>query len=361
MPIPSTLFAPPPPIPDVEPDMRIGFILSPRFTLVPFAGFIDCLRHAADEADYSRQVHCRWSIVAPTMEPIRASCGVEVTPHELLPAEAELNYLVVIGGQLPWSLEHPEETLRYLRDAYERNTAIVGLCTASFVLAKAGLLDGRRCAVHFEHIEQLKQMFPRAIPETDRIFVNDNEVITCPGGTSAIDLALTLIETCCGKARAVKALSSLLVDRHRAAHHMPHRPYGHLSVCGNRHVERAVTLMERHLSRPLRIEELARRLNTSERELHRAFIRHCGDTPSALGRKMRIAHGHWLLVNTTRTVTQIAFECGFSDTSHFSRWFRSAYGETPSRFREHRRPSGTSSHPVPEERNEQPGIPPAAT
>ena len=343
MAFPSTLFAPPPPIPDVEPDMRVGFILSPRFTLVPFAGFVDCLRHAADEADFSRQVHCRWTIIAPAMKPVRASCGVEVSPHEVMSDEADFDYLVVVGGQLPWSLEHPERTLRYLCDAYDRNTAIVGLCTASFVLARAGLLDDRRCAVHFEHVEQLKQMFPRVVPETDRIFVNDNEVITCPGGTSAIDLALTLIETCCGKARAAKALSSLLVDRHRVAHHMPHRPYGHLSACGNRHVERAVTLMERHLSRPLKLEELAGRLNISTRELRRVFVQHSGETPSALGRKIRLAHGHWLLVNTTRTVTQIALECGFADTSHFSRWFSSAYGETPARFRERRRHVGADA------------------
>ena len=338
----STLFAPPPPVPDIEPDMRVGFVLSPRFTLVPFAGFVDCLRHAADEADHSRQVHCRWTVIAPSLEPIRASCGVEVLPHERLPHEAAFDYLVVVGGLLPWSLEHPDETLRYLRDAYERNTAIVGLCTASFVLARAGLLDGRRCAVHFEHAGQLGRMFPRVIPETDRIYVNDNEIITCPGGTSAIDLALTLIEACCGKARAIKVLPSLLVDRHRVAHHMPHRPYGHLSACGNRHVERAVTLMERHLSRPLKLEELSHRLNTSTRELRRVFMRHAGETPSALGRKIRIAHGHWLLVNTTRTVTQIALECGFADTSHFSRWFARAYGETPVRFRARRLHVGAS-------------------
>ena len=324
-------------MPGIEPDMRVGFILSPDFTMVPFAGFIDCLRHAADEADFSRQVYCHWKVIAPELVPARASCGVEVFPNGLFPEPSEFDYLVVVGGLMPRSMDHPEETLGFLRDAYGRNTTIVGLCTASFVLARAGLLDGRRCAVHFEHARQLKEMFPQVRPEPDQIFVNDNEIITCPGGTSAIDLALSLIESRCGKARAIKALTSLLVDRHRVSHHMPHRPYGHLSACGNRHVERAVSLMERHLSGPLQIRELARRLNTSERELHRSFMKHAGETPSSLGRNIRLAHGHWLLVNTTRTVTQIAFDCGFSDTAHFCRWFRSAYGEAPANFRSRRR------------------------
>ena len=333
----SALFAAPPLPPDIEPDMRVGFILSPRFTLTPFAAFLDCLRHAADEADFSRQIYCHWKIVAPTLDPVTASCGVEVRPHALLPDDAAFDHLVVVGGLLPASMQHPEETLRYLRYSYERNTIIVGLCTASFVLAQAGLLEGRRCALHYEHINQFKQMFPRALPEADQIYVNDSEIITSPGGTSAIDVALTLIEACSGKARAVKALSSLLVDRHRVAHHMPHRPYGHLATCGNRHVERAVTLMERHLSKPYSVAELAQRLNISERELNRVFTKHAGEPPAALGRKIRLAHGHWLLVNSVRTVTQIASDCGFADAAHFCRWFGSVYGETPSHFRSRRR------------------------
>ena len=333
----TTPFAAPPLPPDIEPDMRVGFILSPRFTLTPFAAFIDSLRHAADEADFSRQIYCHWKIVAPTLEPVTASCGVEVRPHALLPDDMEFDHLVVVGGLLPASLAHPDETLRYVRDAYEHNTTVVGLCTASFVLARAGLLEDRRCALHFEHINHFKRMYPRALPEADLSFVSDNGIITSPGGTSAIDVALMLIETCCGKARAVKALTSLLVDRHRAAHHMQHRPYGHIANCGNRHVERAVSLMERHLSNPLSVGELARRLNISERELSRVFAKHADDTPATLSRKIRLAHGHWLLVNTTRTVTQIAADCGFTDAAHFCRWFKSVYGETPSRFRVRRR------------------------
>ena len=333
----QALFAAPALPPDIEPDMRVGFILSPRFTLTPFAAFIDCLRHAADEADFSRQVYCHWKIVAPTLDTVTASCGVEVRPRALLPEDVTFDHLVVIGGLLPASLEHPEETLRYLRHVYAHNAIIVGLCTASFVLAKAGLLENRRCALHFEHVGQFKRMFPRARPEADQSFVNDGEIITSPGGTSAIDVALTLIESCCGKARAVKALTSLLVDRHRVSHHMPHRPYGHLATCGNRHVERAVSLMEKHLARPDPVGRLAQRLNISERELNRAFAKYAGDTPASLSRKIRLAHGHWLLVNTTRTVTQIAADCGFADGAHFCRWFGSVYGETPTRFRNRRR------------------------
>lgn len=323
--------------PDIAPDIRVGFLLSPDFTILPFASFIDCLRHAADEADRSRQIYCRWSVVAPSLDPIRASCGVEVTPHEVLPDPTRFDYLVVVGGILPGCLDQPARSYDYLRAAYAAGVSLIGLCTGSFVLARAGLLDDRFCAVHPEHRRELTQLFPAVRPVTDKIYVNDQRIFTCPGGTAALDLAVTLIEEHCGKARALKGLMSLLVDKHRAAHHLPHRPYEALTVCGNWRVEQAVLLMERNISRPFGIAELAARLGSSMRELNRAFARHVGQSPAAIWREMRLAHGHWLLLNTNRTVTQVAYECGFADTAHFSRWFRRAYGEAPKIFRQRHR------------------------
>lgn len=333
----SSVFTPLPPMPDIVPDIRVGFILSPHFSLLPFAGFIESLRLAADEADFSRQVYCHWKVIGPSLSPVTASCGVEITPSEVLPDQSEFDFIVIVGGQLPWSLDHPEETYAYIRQAYQKNVSIIGLCTGSFVLAKAGLLDNRRCAIHIDHRNQLKQLFPKTLPETDQIYINDNEVITCPGGTSALDLAFSLIEMHCGKARAVKCLAILLVDHHRTAHHMPDRHCGHLTACGNWKVEQAAALMERHIAKPYEIRKLAHTLNTSERELNRIFNKFAGEPPSTVWRKMRLSHGHWLLVNTTRTVTCIALECGFSDVAHFCRWFKKTYEESPSQFRKRRR------------------------
>lgn len=333
----APLFPAPPDMPDIMPDMRVGFILSPQFTLLAFAGFVDGLRHAADEADYSRQIYCRWKVIAPDLVPIAASCGIEVRPHETFPAPEEFDYVVVVGGLLPQCLDHCEETLRYLRDAHAANVAIVGLCTGSFIIAKAGLLHGRRCAVDTFHLNQMKGLFPHAVPETDSVYVNENDIITSRGGTTALDLVIALIEARCGRARAIKGVTALHMDPIQAARRMPHRPYGHLMASGNRKVERAVELMEKQLAGPLRISTLATQLNTSARELNRLFSKYAGKPPAAVWREMRLAHGHWLLVNSSRTVTQIALECGFADGAHFSRWFKRTYGETPVEFRDRRR------------------------
>ena len=169
----AALFPPPPAMPAVVPDMRVGFILSPRFSFLAFASFVDGLRHAADEADFSRQIYCHWKIVAPTPDPVVASCGVAVLPQQSFPDPRDFDHLVVVGGLLPSCLAHPPETLAYLRQAHAANVAVVGLCTGSFVLAKAGLLDGRRCAVDATHLNQMKGLFPAVEATSDQIYVNE--------------------------------------------------------------------------------------------------------------------------------------------------------------------------------------------
>lgn len=332
----SGVFAPPAKPPNVQPDLKVAFFLSPRFTLLPFSGFIDCLRHAADEADHSRQIFCRWKVIAPHLEPIQSSCGLEVIPQQIFPDPEAFDYLVVVGGLLPWCLMLSPETYDYLREA-SRKTTIVGLCTGSFIMAQAGLMDGRRCGVHAEHMDEFVRLFPNVRPVSDEIYVMESGLITCPGGTAAIDLAVELIMAHCGKMRAIKGLNSMLVDKHRAAHHIPVRNYAHLTDCGDWRVERAVALMERNLSRPFGISELARRLGISERILTRAFAQIADERPSTLWRKIRLSHGHWLLANTQRSITQIAFECGFADSAHFCRSFKRLYGESPGAFRASRK------------------------
>ena len=103
--------------------------------------------------------------------------------------------------------------------------------------------------------------------------------------------------------------------------------------CGNSKVEDALGIMENHLSSPFSIKELASRLNISTNGLLAAFNRHAGAGPMEVWWNMRLSHSRWLLLNTNRTVTQVAFECGFSDCAHFRRWFQKTNGVSPKEFR----------------------------
>jgi transcriptional regulator GlxA family with amidase domain len=258
-------------------------------------------------------------------------------PQTVLPEVEQFDYLVIAGGLLPSSLNLHPDVYDYIQQAANKDIPVIGICTGSFILAKAGLLDKRRCCVHAEHKEQFNRLFPAVETITDRAFVIDQGIITCPGGIASLELAFSLIETHCGKARAKKGIKSLLVPDHSLTERMLQLPYEQLTICGNRRVEMAVELMELNFSTPYSISELARNIGISARELNRAFMQYAGETPTAVWRNIRLAHGHWLLINSSRTVTEIALECGFADTPHFSRWFKKTYDETPSNFRSVRR------------------------
>ena len=324
------------------PDLRVAFVLSQQFTLLPFSGFMDTLRHAADEGDRSRQIYCQWEIVGPTLEPVPSSGGAEIRPWKLFPDPDAYDCIVLVGGLLPVSAKHPEETLDFLRRASDRKKLIVGLCTGSFTLAQAGLLDGKRCAVHFRHGEEFRRRHPSVRTTTHEIFVIDDNIITCPGGTAAIDVAVEIISRCCGRARATKGLADMIVDEHRAAFHTPRLPFDELETCGDYRVERAVKIMRQNLSQAGTIADIASRIGLSASQLNRAFRARSQASPAAIWRAIRLKHGRWRVLNSSRTITEIAFECGFSDCSHFIRWFRKTYGETPQEARARRAPAANA-------------------
>jgi transcriptional regulator GlxA family with amidase domain len=287
--------------PGVQPDLKVAFILSPEFTLLPFAGFVEALRHAADEADRSRQIYCRWSLLAPELAPLRASCGAEIMPQQRLGDPADFHYIVVVGGLLPQCRDLPEPTLDFLRLAAARGIPLIGLCTGCFILADAGLMRGRRCAVHWRHRQDLITRFPDIIAVSDETYVIDEGIITCPGGTAAIDLATELIIRHCGRARALKGLHDMVVEPHRAAHHVPRRPYEDIASCGDPRVERAVALMEQNLAGPFGVETLSGQLGTTAARprLRQARRGRAGGAlagnaaePCALAAAQHLAHGH---------------------------------------------------------------------
>jgi putative intracellular protease/amidase len=125
-------------VPAAEPKLSVAFILLHEFTLFAFSGFVDALRIAGDDFDNSRQRECRWTVIAPTLQPVRANCGVEITPWETFPDPAQFDYVVVIGGRMEPQRNTDPRILDYLRRVADRGVAIIGVCTATFVLARAG-------------------------------------------------------------------------------------------------------------------------------------------------------------------------------------------------------------------------------
>ena len=316
----------------MHPSLRVGIVLAEHFTLSAFAVFVDHLRLAADEGDRSRPMRVQWSIMSARHEPISASCGVALQPTSALLSPAALDYVVVVGGILHAGPQVDEFTLRYLREAGASRTPIIGICTGSFVLCRAGLMKGRRSCVSWYHYQDFREAFPDHEVLADRLFLADGPRITCAGGAGAAALASHLIERHLGRATAYKASQVLLFDGPRqGTDAQPHPPMSE-SVSEPR-VRRALLLMEQNLTRPIAVAAIAEELGVSVRQLERLCREHLGLGPASLYRQLRMRYANWLIENTDRSVTEIAIEAGFADCAHFSRQFKDVYGFSPSNHR----------------------------
>ncbi|MBN3763696.1 GlxA family transcriptional regulator [Burkholderia sp. Ac-20365] len=316
-----------------EAELSVGILLWPRFPMLSLAGLCDALRHAADRGDQSRQLRCLWTIVGVQGESVEASCGIPVQAQSAFPDLAQFDYLVVIGGLLP-ELDHVDRRYwAYLKLAAHEGIPLVGLCTGSFVLARAGLMEDHVACVHSFHLEDYRRMFPALRVITHADYMIDGNRITCAGGISVVELAARLISLHCGPDRASKVIHQMTVSRQGGSSFVERRAaLGYLSV-GDATVRHAVLLMEENLEAPLNIAVIAKMIGTSVRNLERAFMAEMDTSPNEFYRRMRLRYARWLLVNTARKITDIAYECGFADSAHFIRVFREAYGVTPGKLR----------------------------
>lgn len=316
------------------PTLRIGFILANNFTLSAFSLFVDALRLAGDEGDLSRPIRCHWPVMASRMDPVRSSCGLLLTPNSTLLPPEELDYVVVVGGLLRHGTALDPAARAYLRRAAAAGTTLIGVCTGSFLLCREGLMAGRRSCVSWFHYQDFKDEFPDQDAVADRLFLVDRDRITCSGGSNVADLAVYLIKRHVGPAQAQKAQHIMLLSRVRSADDaQPHPPIAHESSQTDEKVHRALLTMEQNLGAPLAIDEVARRVGLSPRQLERRFQQVLGLCPTAAYRELRLRYASWLLNNTALSVTDVAVEAGFADGAHFSRQFRAAYGHPPSLHR----------------------------
>jgi transcriptional regulator GlxA family with amidase domain len=311
------------------PPLRVGVILAEHFTLSAFAVFIDHLRLAADEGDRSRPLHVHWSIMSSRGDGVPASCGVMIQPTSGFRPPQTLDYVVVVGGILHAGPQVDEATTRYLREVGASSTPLIGICTGSFILCRAGLMQGRRSCVSWYHYQDFIAAFPGQEVVADRLFLADGPRITCAGGAGAAALATHLIERHLGRAVAQKASQVLLFDRPRSGSEaQPHPPVS--ETVSEPRVRRALLLMEQNLTRPIAIVTVAEQLGLSVRQLERICREHVGMGPASLYRQLRMRYANWLIETTDRSVTEIAIEAGFADCAHFSRQFKDVYGQSPS-------------------------------
>ncbi|MGH1368923.1 MAG: GlxA family transcriptional regulator [Maritimibacter sp.] len=307
---------------------RMVFVLMAEFTLLSFSAALDSLRIANRLAGFEAYT---WLILSEDGAPLRSSAGIEVCCDGGLEALRHDDTIVLCGG-LNASAHSTPKLIAWLRREARRGTALIGLCTASYTLAKAGLLDGKRATIHWENQDGFEEDFPD-VTLSKRVFVIDGNRITAAGGTAAMDLMLTLIARDLGQEVAngvadQEVYTAIRTDRDVQRLSVPTR-------IGVRHPKLAsvIQTMETHIEEPISPAILARDVGLSTRQLERLFRRYLNRSPKRYYMELRLQKARNLLLQTDMNVMNVALACGFSSPSHFSKCYRAHYDTTPYRER----------------------------
>ncbi|MBW8819219.1 MAG: helix-turn-helix domain-containing protein [Streptomyces sp.] len=228
--------------------------------------------------------------------------------------------------------DFPPELLEALRSGVERGARVLSVCSGVFLLAAAGLLDGRRCTVHWHHAEELARAYPRLTVEPDVLYVDEDPVITSAGTAAGIDACLHIVRKEQGPEVANKIARRMVVPPHRDGGQAQYieRPLPR-SKCDT--VGEVLVWMERHLDEEVTVEQLAERAHMSPRTFARRFQQETGTTPYRWLLRQRVLLAQRLLEATDETVDAIAGRAGFGTAAALRHQFLRAVGTTPNAYR----------------------------
>lgn len=315
-------------LPHAAAPASVGFLLIPGFALMSYASAIEPLRAANV---LSGQTLYRWWHVTPDDKPVAASNGITVLP-EFAKAEATApDMLFVCAGGNP-AIYANRKVFAWLRQIARRGVTLGGISGGPYILAKAGLLNGRRCTLHWEHIPSLKETFPD-VNVTRSLFEIDGDRITCSGGIAGLDMMIALIAEAHGHDLAM-AISEWFVHTDLREGPFPQRMdlrFRHGVADDN--LLRVLKAMEDSLERPLPRARLAGTAGISLRQLERLFRRHLNRSLHQHYLKLRLTQAHKLLRETSLTAMEVAVATGFASASQFSRAYRREFGRAASSVR----------------------------
>jgi len=303
---------------------RIALVIFPGFQLLDAAGPIA----AFEIAERYRPGSYDLALLAPGGGQVASSSGVAFAAEPL--ADGPFDTIVISGGDGTRSLKELGQIIRWLRGVAARRRTSV--CSGAYVLAEAGLLDGRRATTHWSRTDDFARRYPKVKLDADRIFIRDGDIWTSAGITAGIDLALALVEDDLGAEVARRVAQQLVVHQRRPGGQSQFSALVELGGRSGRFAE-LMDWMRAHLGEPLTVERLAAEAVMSPRNFARAFTAETGTTPAKAVERLRLEAARTAVETGHAPIDRVAEAAGFGDPERMRRAFLRAFGQPPQALR----------------------------
>jgi transcriptional regulator GlxA family with amidase domain len=305
----------------------IGILVFPDFQLLDAAGPISVFEVATRYAGADQAI----KVLAITPGPVRSSSGVEVLARGVRPCGA-ISTLIVAGGEGVRSAAKCDKTLAFVRAIAKRGVRVASVCSGAYILAEAGLLDGRRATTHWSRTRHFLSAYPRVKLEADRIFVRDGDIWSSAGISAGIDLAMAMVSEDFGEEVAQQTARQLVLYHRRSGGQSQFSSLLELKAPTGR-FGALLSWVREHLDTPLTVEDLAEQAGMSTRHFARAFIAETGTTPSKAVERLRIEVARQRVQSSGEAIERVAESTGFRDPERMRRAFIRAFGQPPQSLR----------------------------
>ena len=307
-----------------EVPLQIDFLLIKDFSMMAFTSAIEPLRLANRVAE--KELY-RWRIISLDGNSVEASNGAEILIKQSAATIENVKIIFVVSG-VNVQMYEDERLFAFLRRISRLGSVVGALCTGAHLLAKAGLLNDRRCTIHWENLGAFRELFPEIEVSAD-IYEVDKNRITCSGGTAGLDMMLFLIGKQYGDQIVAEITEQFIHDKIREPHDQQ-RTESRTRI-GITHPKLLIAVgdMESNLEDPLGQTELALRAGLSTRQLERLFRKYMSMTPTRYYLNLRLKRANQLLYQTTMSILTVALACGFVSASHFSKCYKEYYTRSP--------------------------------
>jgi len=306
---------------------EMHFLLMPGFSVMGFVSAIEPLR----VANRFQPGAYRWTILSLDGGPVTASNGMSLNADGAFAQAQAAQTVFVVAASNP--LEHYQPTLeQWLQTTWRRGAILGAIDTGAFVLAEAGLLGADPVTLHWEALAPFRERYPQ-LRVTEELFQIGQRCVTCAGGTSGIDMMLALITASHGRELATRVSEQFVLGRIRSQSDHQRMEIAARYGLHNRKTIQVVRLMRQHIEDPLPVDDLARLIAVTRRQLERLFRAHLRDTPARFYAQLRLERARELLRETDMGVLAVAVACGFTSASHFSRAYQGRFGCSPKQDR----------------------------